>query len=624
NGAAGLIDLDLVQKQKLLSAVAQSYTLKDYSVLLLQGKPIKGQSLDDVKGLMLAEIAKLRSGNFSDDLVKSIINNLKKAIIEENESYLSRASDLMDAFTSGIDWQTEVATVDELSKITKAQIVDFAVKYFNDNDYVVVYKHQGEDKNIIKVDKPPITPVQVNSTAQSPFLKQVNALPANIIKPVWVDYNKDIQRAQAGPCELLAVQNKDNSIFQMHYLYDMGSWNSKLLPLAAQYLQFLGTGTKTAEDFSKAFYKLASSYEIKVGNDRRVGTDQTIVNFEGMQENFDATLNLYEDLLANCKPDEAALASLKARIKRSRENAKLDKSAIMNCLISYAQYGPENPSNNVLTDAELEAVTSQQLVSILHQLNSYKHTVLYYGPKTAAQAAPIIAGLHKTPATFISYPPKKNFVRMVPTANKVLFANFDMVQAEIYWLRPEEDYNPAIKPRIDLFNGYFGDGMSTVVFQTIRESKALAYSTAAQYQSAAKKDDRNVFFAYVGTQADKLNESITSMNELLNDLPESEKGIALAKDNIRKSLETERITEDDILLSYVKAKRRGLDYDDRKTTFDNLDKLNFADVKAFHDTELKGKPYIYCIVASDKKVSDDDLKKYGELVKPDLKQLFGY
>ncbi len=618
NGTAGLFDLDLVQRQKLLSAVAQSYTLKDYSVLLLQGNPIKGQSLDDVKNLMLAEIAKLRSGNFSDDLVKSIINNLKKSIIENNESYLSRANNLMDAFTSGIDWQKEVATVDELSKITKAQIVDFAVKHFNDNDYVVVYKHQGEDKNIVKVEKPPITPVQVNSTAQSPFLKQVNALPANVIKPVWVDYNKDIQRAQAGPCELLAVQNKDNSLFRIYYSYDMGALNSKLLPLATEYLQYLGTSTKTAEDVSKAFYKLASEYDITVGS------EQTSVSINGLQENFDATMNLYEDLLANCKPDDEALAGLKARIKRARENAKINKSAIMQRLVSYAQYGPENPGNYVLTNAELDAVTPQDLINVLHQLNSYKHIVLYYGPKTVQQAAADIARLHKTPATFISYPPQKSFVKIVPTANKVLFANYDMVQAEIYWVRAQDEYNPAAKPKIDLFNSYFGDGMSAVVFQTIRESKALAYSTAALYSEPAKKDDRDLFWAYVGTQADKLNEAIGSMNDLLNNLPESEKNIITAKDNIRKSLETQRIIEDGILLSYIKAKRKGLDYDDRKNTFDSLDKLGFADVKAFHDAELKNKPFVYCIVASDKKVSDEDLKKYGELVKPDLKQLFGY
>ena len=251
--------------------------------------------------------------------------------------------------------------------------------------------------------------------------------------------------------------------------------------------------------------------------------------------------------------------------------------------------------------------------------------VLYYGPKTVAQAANEIAGLHKTPATFIAYPPQKNFTKVVATNNKVLFANYDMVQAEIYWVRPQSEYNPAKTPEIDLFNNYFGNGMNTIVFQTIRESKALAYSTYAQYSPPAKKADRYTFVAYVGTQADKLNESIKSMNELLNnDLPDSEKGIATARDNIRKSIETQRITEDGIILSYLGAKRRGIDYDERKNTFTAIEKLNYSNMKAFHTAELKDKPYTYCIIASDKKVSADDLKKYGELVKPDMKQVFGY
>lgn len=619
NGKAGLFDLNLVKKQKLLSAVAQSYTLKDYSVLLLQGNPIKGQSLDEVKALMLGEIAKLRSGNFSDDLIPSIVNNLKKSIIEENEDYLARANNLMDAYTSGIDWQTRVALVNSLSKITKAQIVNFAVKYFNDNNFVVVYKRQGEDKSIVKVEKPPITPVDVNPTAQSAFLKKVNAMPATAIKPVWLDYSKDIQRAKSGPNELLAVQNKDNSIFKMYYRYDMGSYNNKLLSLAGSYLQFLGTNTKTAEDFSKEFYKLASSYSISVSG------EITTVSFTGLQENFDATMKLYEDLLANCKPDEEALASLKARLKRSRENNKLNKTAIIQGLVSYAQYGPVNPFNNTLTDAEIDALKADDLIKIIHQLNSYKHQILYYGPQTAAQAATNIAQLHKTPATFTEYPPQKNFVKVVPTSNKVLFADYDMVQAEIYWVRPQSEYNPAKAPEIDLFNNYFGNGMNTIVFQTIRESKALAYSTYAQYSQPAKKADRYTFVAYVGTQADKLNESIKSMNDLLNnELPDSEKGIAIARDNIRKSIETERIIEDGILVSYVNGLRRGIDYDERKNTFTAIEKLNYADMKSFHAAELKDKPYTYCIIASDKKVSADDLKKYGELVKPDLKQVFGY
>ena len=619
NGKAGLFDLDLVKKQKLLSAGASDYTLKDYCVLLLRGNPIKGQSLDEVKDLMLGEIAKLRKGDFSDDLITSIVNNQKKSIIEQNENYTTRASNLQSDFTSGVDWRADVATVNELSKITKAQIVEFANKYLNDNNYVIVYKHIGEDKNIVKVVKPPITPVEVNTTAQSPFLKQVDAMSAIAVKPVWLDYQKDIQRAKSGRANVLAVQNKDNSIFRLYYRFDIGSWHNKLLPIAAQYIQYLGTKTKTAEDFSKAFYKLASSFSISTG------TEISTVSFSGLQENFGATVKLYEDLLANCQPDETVLAGLKARMKKARENVKLNKTAIAQGLVSYAQYGPSNPFNNVLSDEEIDNLKASDLVKILHELNNYKHTILYYGPQTATQAALALAKLHKTPAVFAANPVEKKFTRSTADNNRVLFANYDMVQAEIYWVRNEGAYNPTQTPQVELFNNYFGTGgMSAVVFQQIRESKALAYNTFAYYASPAKKEDPNYFVGYVGTQADKMNDAIKSMNELLTDMPESEKGLTDAKDNIRKSLETERITQDDILFNYLTAQRLGLNYDARKTTFNSLGKLDFATIKNFHDAELKGKSYTYCIIASDKRVSDADLKKYGELIKPDLKQLFGY
>jgi predicted Zn-dependent peptidase len=618
NGKAGLFDLDLTKKQRLLSARASSDINKDYSILTLSGSPIKGQSLDDVKTLMLDEIEKLRKGDFSNDLLASIVNNQKKNTILKNEGYTSRAQTLMFDFVQGVNWRSDVANVSDLSKITKAQVVAFANKNLNNDNYVIVYKHQGEDKNIAKVDKPHITPVEVNREAASPFLKMVNDIPANSVKPVWLDYDKDIQKAKVGPVDLLAVQNKDNSIFKLYYRYNMGSWNNKMFTLATQYLQYLGTDKMSADDFSKEFYKLASTFNISTA------AEVTTVSISGLQENFGKSVSLYESLIANCKPDEAALAGLKQRLKKSRENAKLNKGAIMQGLVSYAIYGANNPFNSTLSDAELDAVKADDLVAILHGLADFNHTVLYYGPLTATQAAVTLKPLHNIPASFKPYPTATVFNKVVQTKPQVLFANYDMVQAEIDWIRNSATYSPAQTPTVELFNNYFGSGMSAIVFQTIRESKALAYSTYAFYSPPAKKDDRYIIQAYVGTQADKFNEAIKSMNELLTDLPESQKVLLSAKDNIRKSLETERITQDGILFDYLAAQRRGVNYDTRKSTFDNIDKLGYSDIKSFHEKEFKDKAYTYCVVASDKRVSDDDLKKYGELTKLDLKQIFGY
>ena len=83
-----------------------------------------------------------------------------------------------------------------------------------------------------------------------------------------------------------------------------------------------------------------------------------------------------------------------------------------------------------------------------------------------------------------------------------------MVQAETRWVRNTVPFNPAESTVISAFNNYFGGGMGSLVFQTIRESKALAYSTYGYYASPRKKADKYYVLAYVGSQADKFKEAV--------------------------------------------------------------------------------------------------------------------
>ncbi len=617
NGKAGLMDLNLVKKQKLLGASASTFTLIDYGIMYMQGRPTLGQSLEDVKALMLGEIENLKKGNFDDGLITAIINNLKKTILLSNESYGSRANTLMDAFTSERDWQQMVAYTDQLSKLTKNDIVAFANKYFGDN-YVCILKRKGEDKNIVKVEKPPITPVETNRDAQSDFVKQVNNMPATAVKPVWLDYSKDLQKTTIGPAEVLYVQNKDNSIFRLRYRFNMGTWNNKKLSLAAQYLQFLGTDKMSAEEITKAFYKIACSFNVNAG------TEYTTVMIEGLQENFSAAVKLFEDVLRNCKGDENALKSLKARITKSRTDAKANKGAIMNGLVSYARFGSKNPFNYVLSDEELKSITADELVGILHDLNSYSHKILYYGPQPLAQLTAGLKADHKIPATFKAAADKAKFTPATQAGNQILFADYNMVQSEIRWVRNTTSYSADKEPVIDIFNNYFGGGMGALVFQTIRESKALAYSTFAFYAKPDKKEDPFYTLAYVGCQADKFNESIVAMNELLNDLPNVEENIKFARAGIKKDIETERITQDGIIFNYLTAQQKGLNEDIRKKIYAAVDKVGYNELKQFHSENIANKPYTYCIVASDKKLSEDAMKKYGEVKRLTLEEIFGY
>lgn len=617
NGRAGLFDLNLVKKQKLLRASASADILIDYGYMYLQGNPTTGQSLDEVKSLMLAEIENLKKGNFDDNLLTAIINNNKKGMMQQNDNYSSRARALMNAFTSEEDWKEDVDYIERLSAISKKDVMEFANKYFGDN-YVAVYKRKGEDKNVLKVSKPTITPVETNAGKQSPFVKDINNMQVKPIAPAWVDYNKDLSKGSLGPAEILYVNNPDNGLFRMTYRFRMGTWNDKRLAIAANYLQFLGTDSKTAEDLSKEFYMLACSFSMNTAG------DYTNITIEGLQENFDKATALFEDLMKNCVPDEQALTALKARIAKSRADAKNNKTQIMAGLTQYARYGASNPFNNVLTNDELKNLTSKELTDMLHDMFNHSHRILYYGPASMSALTASLQSAHKLPGMFKADPAPKVFAFTTQTKNEVLFANYDMVQSEIRWVRNVQGYDADKQPVIDMFNNYFGNGMGALVFQTIRESKALAYSTNAYYSAPDKKDDPYMVTAYVGCQADKFNEAVKAMNELLNDLPSVENNVVAARASLKKGIETERITQDGIIYNYINAERKGVKDDIRKRIYDNADKLSYNDLKTFHAANIANKPYTYCLVASETKLNADDIKKVGEVRKLTMEEIFGY
>ncbi|UKT62788.1 M16 family metallopeptidase [Pedobacter mucosus] len=619
NGKAGLMDININKQQKMLRASAGYNQMKDYGIFILSGSPKTGQSLEEAQKLLLDQVDLLKKGEFDESLIKATVANLKLAELQGFDNNDVRADATMTAFIQnrGTEWDKTLASTDAMAKVTKKEIVDFANKFFI-NNYVAVLKHKGEDKNIVKVEKPTITAVKTNVNEVSPFTKGVITAPVKPIAPKFLDYTKDLSFGKAGIADVISVQNTENGIFRMSYRFDMGSYNNKLLPYASQYLTFLSTDKYSAEEISKAFYNIACSYNVNVG------TDVTTVSISGLQENFDKAIALVEDVLANCKPNEKALEDLKGRLLKARENAKLNKSSILSGLMSYAQYGTDNPFNFGLTNEEIKNMKSADLISILHNLTNYKHTITYFGPKTLEAFSTDITKVHALPKEFTALPAIKKFAYTKTDSTKVFFADYDMVQAEIRWVRNGGLYDPTNSAKISLFNNYFGGGMGSVVFQTIRESKALAYSTFAVYSSPNSKDKENSVVAYVGTQADKMNDAVAGMNELLTTLPESDKSFDLSKSNSLNGIETSRITKDGIIYTYLADKKLGFDHDSRIDEYANLKPLTFADVKSFHQSNLSGKSYSYCIVASEKKINMADLAKFGPVTKLNLEQIFGY
>jgi predicted Zn-dependent peptidase len=621
NRGAGLLDLNLNKKQLVQTSYSSTNQTRGYSIWQMGGTPKAGQSLEDVRDLLLGQLDKLKKGDFDDAIIPAIVNNFKLSNLQQSENNFSRVFGLMRSFSldHAKTWDAYLRQNDAMAKLTKKDLMDFVNKYCQ-NNYAIVYKRKGEDKNVLKVPKPPLTPVTLNREAQSGFFQEVNNLPMSEVKPVFLDFSKDIQRNKiANRTDLLYAHNPDNQLYRLAFRIEgLGSWNQRLLPYAFQYLQFLGTDKYTAEDLSKAFYALAASYNAIASQ------EETNLYVSGLQENLPKTLELVQHVLRNCKPDEAAWQALKARIMKQRADAKLNKQAIMQGLRSYATYGPQNPFNNVFSNDQINAISAQQLVDVLRSLLDHPHTVIYYGPKPLNDICGELAQLMPPPAQFKALPAPVSYARVPTEQNQVLFAHYEMVQAEISWVRVTEPFNPALGPTVRMFNEYFGGNMSSVVFQSLREAKALAYSTFANYGQPSKKTDRYLLTGYIGTQSDKIHDAMQGMNELLTDLPEAQSMFDLSRKSLKKAIETERIIRDDVIYTYLAAKDLGLEQDPRQPIYQALDKFSFADVKQFHAEKLSGKPYAYCVVASEQKIKVDELSRYGQVKKLSLEEVFGY
>ena len=171
---------------------------------------------------MLAEIDKLKKGDFPDNLLPSIINNKKRSHYQLLESNEGRAGMFVDAFINEVDWKQKVGKIDRISKITKQEIVDFANKFFTDG-YVSVYKKQGIDSTQKKIDKPAITPIPTNRDQMSQFVKDIQNAQVEPIQPKFVDFKKDMTLVDTkNKLPLAYVKNQENGLFNLVFFYDFG------------------------------------------------------------------------------------------------------------------------------------------------------------------------------------------------------------------------------------------------------------------------------------------------------------------------------------------------------------------------------------------------------------------
>ncbi len=618
NSNAGLIDLNLNQKQLVQRASSYTNFYNDYGFHLLYGSPKQGQTLDEVRDLLLEQIEKIKKGEFEDWLLDAVVNDLRLSKIKSYEKSSSTAYEYLDAFIGFQDWSSRLGMLDEMKKITKEEVVSFANKVYA-NNYVEVHKIKGEDAHIVKVDNPGITPINLNRDKESDFLKEFNAIASPDLKPQFIDYKSAIKKTQTNSgLEVAYIENPNNDIFSLNIIFDMGKDNDPMVSLAAGYLDYLGTNTYSPEELKQEFYKIGISYFVNTANDK------TYVGISGLKENLNAGLELLEHLWTNASPDQETYDKYVDKILKERQDSKTQKGNIFwNGLMNYSKYGEDSRLRDIYTMSELRAISPIKLVEKIKSLKEYKQRIFYYG-KDLDNA---IASLDKNHSVNVSalkdYPERKEYIEK-NTGGNVYFVDYDMVQSEILLLAKGAEFDAKKMAVSRLFNTYFGSGLSSIVFQEIRESKSLAYSAFSSYSTAREKGNSDYVMAYVGTQANKLPEAVDAMMELMTNMPEAEEQFNQAKKATLKKIAAQRITKSNIFWTYESLKKIGFENDNREALYNTIKSMTLNDLKTFFNTNIKGQNYNVMVIGNKKDIDFNALKKLGDIKEMDIDEIFNF
>ena len=621
NGTSGLIDLDLNQPQRVNDCSASVDLLADYGSLEVNAYPKEGQTLEEVRALILQEIAKLRRGDFSDDMLAGVLANYRLGLMKANEDYESCAYRMLSSFCLGTEWASEVKQIEELEKLTKKDIQDLAAKYLADDACVTVYKRQSESSNQQRIEKPQLTPIEANRDTLSQFLRDIQQAQVAPIEPQFVDFGSamSVTELQAGQ-PLLYKENTLNGRFQLSYVYDMGVNQDSLLNVATTYLDYLGTSHRTAAEVKTAFYQMACNFNIHTTARR------TFITLEGLDENMDQAVQLLDELLNDAQVDSTAYAEMVSGIIKSRRDAKTSKDRVSQMLRNYLIYGPHNPFTHSVSNDCLRATDPQTLVDRIKQLSTYKHRVMYYGPRQQEALKTAVRQNHVVAKKLCDVPQAGNYLAQPVDSAHVYLVDYDDNQSYLcMYCHLGQHFDVQDKALRDAYDNYFGYGsMNCIVFQELRERRSLAYSAGSYTAELSYADEPCYLLAHIGTQTDKLLDATEAFSDLLRHMPESEPAFAITRESLLTTLRTARVNKEQVLWHYLSAQDLGLSTDKNQQIYEAMQSLTLKDVVAYQKKHISARPFIYGIVARRSDLDMASIQQYGPVTWLTLEDIFGY
>ncbi len=613
NSAAGLLDLRLNQAQKVKASGSGPIFKNDAGSWNVWATPKKGQSLEEAEGLLMSVLDSLKAGDFTEDDVAAVITDFEiseKSRLESNEA---RAELMAESFLALEPWERAVGRLDRMRKINKSDVVRVAKKYLG-SDRVIVYRRDAKTE-IAKISKPSFTPVAIDPSRESAFLKELRAIPAATLEPRWLVAGRDYQITPVEGGRLYTTKNPYNDLFSLSFQFERGSRAERELCAAVDLLELSGAGPWTADEFKKKLYALGTTLSYSCGE------QDSSIQLAGLDRNLWDSLQLAAQRFDWPNIESGTLAKMIDVTLGAREDEKKNPGAVHYALGQAAMRGRDSEVLKRLSNAELKALEETRLKGLIRDFPLHPWRAAYVGNRSPSEIAKLLESGRRLRAV----PPRVPLKFLRPTGGtRVLFTQRDMLQAQVGLFAADETYDPGRVVDYQYYSQYMGGSLSGVIFQEVRESRALAYTAAGGHTTTAEKGDDTQIWGQLGCQADKTPEAVKLMLSLLADFPSSEKRFREAAKSIEESYRSNPVPFRSIPATVISWEDQGIDGGDpRPKRFEQALKYSLPKLESLAQS-FKAKPMTVWILGHRDRVGLDSLKTLGEFEEKSLDSLFPY
>ncbi len=611
--STGMLD-KLSLDNKILAAQVLPMKYNDHaSTIFLVIPKLFGQKLEDAEEMVMAEIEKLKKGEFEEWMIEAVKNQLYKSYVFSMESNQSKALQISNAFGIGVDIDEYLRYPEKVKSITKEEILRVANKYYGDN-YLAFHSKMGFPKKD-KIEKPGYEALKANTNAKSEYVKAFEEIPVRNQEVTFTDFNKDIKESTIPGGKFYSTKNPVNDIFTYKIKFGVGEFEMPMLKYAAGMIDLAGTEDKTVSEVKNEFSKLGCNYSVYSNN------SYLVVSMNGIEKNFEPALKLLNELITKPKLDQSKIDILVDGEKTERKMERTEADNVAEALFNFVKYGMKSPAIDRLSMKEIKALQADSLVKVFKAATQYEKEIHYVGTNPKAKELSL-ANIQINENAKPSNSPIEMKVNKYDE-NVIYFVHKKKaLQSKIYFFANGKEYKNEDQAEIDAFNSYFGGGFSGLVLQEVREYRSLAYSAGAGYSSPRKEGNNTSFTGYIGTQADKTSEGLEVFHGLVRNMLQKPERMQMISDYLIQSAISKQPgfrNRSEVIQSW---KLRGYDQDPTKILLEQYKTLDFNNIVQFWESNIKDVPMVIAIVGNKKSIDMEELEKYGKIVYIKEKSLF--